>query len=76
MTISNIIIGLIFGFVKGWLMSLVLLATLPALAMAGFLYIYVLENKYATEQEMYMKAGGKAEQAISAVKTVKQLSGE
>ena len=50
MTISNIIVGLIFGFVKGWLMSLVLLACLPALAMAGFLLIYVIGKKYVKEQ--------------------------
>ena len=37
--------GFIFAFVTGWLMSLVILATLPVLALAGYAYMSVIGNK-------------------------------
>jgi ATP-binding cassette subfamily B (MDR/TAP) protein 1 len=75
MTIATLIAGFVFAFVTGWLMTLVVLATIPALGIAGYFYISVIGNKDKNEQKSYAKAGGKAEQAISAIKTVKQLNG-
>jgi ATP-binding cassette subfamily B (MDR/TAP) protein 1 len=75
MTIATLIAGFIFAFVTGWLMSLVVLATLPALAITGYFYIKVIGEKDKREQKSYGNAGGKAEQAISSIKTVKQLNG-
>ena len=68
--------GFIFAFITGWLMSLVVLATIPAMAIAGFLYISIIGEKDKNEEKLYSKAGGRAEQAISSIKTVKQLNGE
>lgn len=76
MTFSTMIAGFVFAFVTGWLMTLVVLATIPALGIAGVFYMTVIGEKDKREQESYSEAGGKAEQAISSIKTVKQLSGE
>lgn len=76
MVMANLVGGLIFGFITGWTLTLVLLATFPALAIAGTFYMWVIENKDKNEQKAYSRAGGRAEQALSAIKTVKQLNGE
>lgn len=44
MPIATLISGFTFAFVTGWLMTLVSLATLPALAIAGGLYVSVLAS--------------------------------
>lgn len=73
---ATLIAGLVFGFVTGWTLTLVLLATFPALAIAGTFFMWVIESKDRNEQKAYSRAGGRAEQALSAIKTVKQLNGE
>lgn len=76
MTFATLISGFIFAFVTGWLMTLVVLATIPALGIAGVFYMAVIGEKDKREEASYSRAGGRAEQAISGIKTVKQLSGE
>lgn len=76
MTISTMIAGFIFAFVTGWLMTLVMLATIPALLISGYFYMQAITEKGKTEEENYAAAGGRSEQAISSIKTVKQLNGE
>ena len=45
MTMSSIISGVIFGFIIGWLMTLVVIATIPALGIAGYFYITIIAEK-------------------------------
>ena len=45
MTLAMLIAGFVFAFVTGWLMSLVVLATLPALGIAGYFYMSIIGNK-------------------------------
>ena len=68
--------GFVFAFISGWLMSLVVLAVIPALIISGFFYISIVSNKDEVEQKNYSEAGGRAEQAISSIKTIKQLNGQ
>lgn len=42
MTIATLIAGFVFAFISGWLMTLVVLATIPALGLAGYFYIKVV----------------------------------
>lgn len=44
MPIATLISGFIFAFVTGWLMTLVCLAVLPALAISGGIYVYILSH--------------------------------
>ena len=60
MTISMLIAGFVFAFITGWLMSLVVLATIPALAISGAIYMSVIGSKDEFEQANYSKAGGRA----------------
>jgi hypothetical protein len=45
MTIATLVAGFVFAFVTGWLMTLVMLATIPALGIAGYFYIRVIGEK-------------------------------
>ncbi len=75
MTFSMFIAGFVIAFVKGWLMTLVTLAALPALGFGGYLYSVATARKDTELEKEYSEAGGMAEQAIAAAKTVKQLNG-
>ena len=76
MAIATLISGFIFAFSTGWLMSLVMLATLPFFGLAGAFFLYTLEGKDKKEKEAYAKAGERAEQAIKSIKIIKILNGE
>lgn len=45
MTIGTLIAGFVFAFVTGWLMTLVILATMPALAIAGIIFMKAIGDK-------------------------------
>jgi ATP-binding cassette, subfamily B (MDR/TAP), member 1 len=76
MTIAMFIAGFVIAFIKGWLMTLVTLASLPAIGLGGYLYSTAIAKKDTELQKEYSEAGGMAEQAIASIKTVKQLNGE
>lgn len=45
MTIGTLISGFVFAFVTGWMMTLVIMATMPALAIAGIIYMKAIGDK-------------------------------
>jgi len=68
--------GLIIGFAKGWQLALILCASFPFLILSGFLITYTTQMIYAKTEQSYTEAGAHAEQAFSAIKTIKSLGGE
>lgn len=76
MPIATLISGFVFAFITGWLMTLVILSTLPALAIAGGIYMSLVSSSEEVLAKGYAKAGGRVEQALSGIKTIKQLNGE
>ncbi len=76
MTIGMFIAGFAIAFSTGWLLTLVTLCSIPAIGLAGYVYMYAIESIDAKASKDYSKAGGLAEQALSSIKTVKQLNGE
>lgn len=76
MPIATLISGFVFAFVTGWLMTLVILATLPALAISGGIYVSLVSSADEELKKGYAKAAGRVEQALSGIKTIKQLNGE
>ena len=76
MALSSVLSGFVFAFISGWLMTLVVLSVVPALGIAGVIYISAIMGKDKREKINYAKAGGKATQAINGIKTVKELGGE
>ena len=76
MTLSMLIAGFVIAFVYGWLMALVVVASLPVIAIGGIMYATATESKDKDQDKDYAEAGGQVEQALSSIKTVKQLNGE
>lgn len=68
MVMATLIAGLVFGFVTGWTLTLVLLATFPALAIAGTFFMWVIESKDRNEQKAYSRAGGKTDRLRIEIK--------
>lgn len=67
---------MVVAFSKGWLLTLVLLGVFPVLLGSMYLYMYNVQNKGKREEKSYAVAGGRAQQALAAIKTVKMLNGE
>jgi ATP-binding cassette subfamily B (MDR/TAP) protein 1 len=44
MPIATLISGFIFAFITGWLMTLVIISVLPALALAGAAYMSIISD--------------------------------
>ena len=75
MTLAMLIAGFIVAFLKGWLLTLVNLCAMPTVVFGGYLYASAITNTDKNQYKDYESAGGRAEQAISAIKTVKQMNG-
>ncbi|XP_078519645.1 ATP-binding cassette sub-family B member 5-like isoform X3 [Lissotriton helveticus] len=68
--------GLIIGFVKGWQLSLVLLAVGPLVAMSSAFCSKMLVSLTSKELSAYAKAGAVAEEVLSAIRTVVAFGGQ
>jgi len=68
--------GFAVGFYYGWELTLVLLSVVPALAISGMLMMNFMAWAQTASQKAYAKAGGVAEEAIAAIRTVAMFSGE
>lgn len=75
MTFAMLISGFVIAYVKGWKMALVMTATLPGLIVGGIIYMAIIQNKDKKMTAAYSAAGGRAEETIGAIKTVKFLTG-
>jgi len=60
--ISRFIVGFTIGFVRVWQISLVTLAIVPLIALAGGLYAYVTIGLIGKVRKAYVRAGEIAEE--------------
>ncbi|PIA30044.1 hypothetical protein AQUCO_05700033v1 [Aquilegia coerulea] len=74
--VSTFLGGLVIAFLRGWLLTLVLLCCVPFI-MAVLWFLGVQASKLASrEQIAYAEAGNIVEQTIGAIKTVASYTGE
>ncbi|WCJ22613.1 ABC transporter B family member 11 [Euphorbia peplus] len=74
--LSTFIAGFLIAFVRGWLLTLVMLSSIPLLVIAGAA-VSVMISKTATQgQNAYAKAAGVVEQTIGSIRTVASFTGE
>ncbi|XP_056142526.1 ATP-binding cassette, sub-family B (MDR/TAP), member 4 [Lampris incognitus] len=66
----------IIGFIRGWKLTLVILAVSPVLGISASLFSMVLTSFTSKEQTAYAKAGAVAEEVLSAIRTVFAFSGQ
>ncbi|KAI8357632.1 multidrug resistance protein 3 [Mortierella sp. GBAus27b] len=74
--LTTFVAGFVIGFIRGWKLSLVLLATVPLIgAVATFMAKFTLESA-TNGQGAYAKAGAVAEQAFSSIRTIAAFGGQ
>ncbi|KAI3902269.1 hypothetical protein MKW92_005841 [Papaver armeniacum] len=68
--------GFIIAFVKGWLLTLVMLSSIPLLVISGAIMFIVIANMASRGQEAYSQAGIVVEQTVGSIRTVVSFTGE
>ncbi|CAO1947849.1 unnamed protein product [Urochloa humidicola] len=74
--IATFIGGFVIAFVKGWLLSLVMLASIPPVVITGGIVTKMLSKISSKRQTSYSDAGNVVEQTLGAIKTVASFNGE
>ncbi|KAL5227561.1 hypothetical protein ABZP36_015826 [Zizania latifolia] len=73
---SAFIGGFIIAFTRGWLLTLVMLTSLPVIALAGAVSAQLLSRVSSKRQTSYSDAGDTVEQTIGSIRTVVSFNGE
>ncbi|KAK6239564.1 hypothetical protein QUC31_005033 [Theobroma cacao] len=68
--------GFVVAFIKGWLLTLVLLSSIPFLVIAGAVMSLIIANTASQGQNAYAKAATVVEQTIGSIRTVASFTGE
>ncbi|KAL6839861.1 hypothetical protein ACP4OV_029671 [Aristida adscensionis] len=74
--ISSFFAGFIIAFTRGWLLTLVMLTSLPLVAIAGAVSAQLLTKVSSQRLTSYGDAGDTVEQTIGAIRTVVSFNGE
>ncbi|XP_062600445.1 ATP-dependent translocase ABCB1-like isoform X1 [Saccostrea cucullata] len=74
--LANIGTGIIIGFVYGWQLTLVILAFIPIIGIAGVLQMKLLEGVSGQNKEALEESGKTATEAIENIRTVASLCQE
>ncbi|XP_056375074.1 ATP-dependent translocase ABCB1-like isoform X2 [Hyla sarda] len=75
-SLTTFLTGLIIGFIKGWKLTLVILAISPAMGLSAALWAKILSAFTNKELTAYAKAGAVAEEVLSAIRTVIAFGGQ
>uniref|UniRef100_A0A8C4R9D5 ATP binding cassette subfamily B member 1 n=1 Tax=Eptatretus burgeri TaxID=7764 RepID=A0A8C4R9D5_EPTBU len=75
-SLSSFVSGFIIGFVRGWKLTLVILAVSPLLAITAALMSKLLTAFTNKELQAYSKAGAVAEEVLSCIRTVVAFGGQ
>ncbi|NXX73468.1 MDR1A protein, partial [Urocolius indicus] len=75
-SITTFLAGFVVGLIRGWKLTLVILAVSPVLGLSAALWTKVLSSFTNKEQAAYAKAGAVAEEVLSAVRTVIAFGGQ
>lgn len=70
MSVASFLLGFVFAFLYGWLMTLILLAFFPVMALMGGGMGVVLGDNLKESMKAYAQSSGYAEQALNAIKVV------
>lgn len=62
--------GFIIAFMRGWLLALVMLTSLPPIGIAGAMMSLMISKLSARGQKAYSKAGHVVEQTIGSIRTI------
>ncbi|KAF4370235.1 hypothetical protein CsatB_005808 [Cannabis sativa] len=74
--ISTFIGGFVIAFFKGWLLTLVMMTSIPLMVMAGAAMALIISKMASKGQTAYAKAANVVEQTIGSIRTVASFTGE
>ncbi|XP_072964824.1 ABC transporter B family member 9-like [Typha angustifolia] len=74
--VSTFFGGFIIAFIKGWLLSLVMLSCIPPIVLAGGIMSLIITKLSSRGQMAYAEAGNVVEQTIGSIRTVVSFTGE
>ena len=72
--LSTFVGGFVIAFLKGWLLTLVMLSSIPLLVMAGAGLAIVIAKTASRGQTAYANAAVVVEQTIGSIRTVTRLT--
>ncbi|KAE8596138.1 hypothetical protein XENTR_v10015982 [Xenopus tropicalis] len=75
-SLTTFVTGFIIGFVKGWKLTLVILAISPVMGFSAAIWAKVLSAFTNKELKAYAKAGAVAEEVLSSIRTVFAFGGQ
>ncbi|CAA2979723.1 ABC transporter B family member 11-like [Olea europaea subsp. europaea] len=74
--VSTFFGGFVIAFIQGWLLTLVMLTSIPLLVISGAVMSIVLSKMASRGQNAYAKAAIVVEQTIGSIRTVASFTGE
>ncbi|WJX96357.1 ABC transporter B member 11 [Trifolium repens] len=74
--VATFIGGFVIAFTKGWLLTVVMLSSIPLIVLSGAMTSMVIAKATSTGQEAYSKSASVVEQTISSIRTVASFTGE
>ncbi|KAF7144597.1 hypothetical protein RHSIM_Rhsim04G0106200 [Rhododendron simsii] len=74
--VSTFLGGFVIAFIKGWLLTLVLLSSIPLLVITGGATSIFISKLASSGQNAYAKAAIVVEQTIGSIRTVASFTGE
>ncbi|KAA8549016.1 hypothetical protein F0562_000700 [Nyssa sinensis] len=74
--VSSFVGGFVIAFIKGWLLTLVMLSSIPPLVIAGGVMALIISKTASRGQNAYAKAAVIVEQTVGSIRTVASFTGE
>lgn len=74
--IATFIAGFVIAFAKGWLLTLVMLSSIPPLVISGAIMTIIISKLAVRGQTAYSVAATVVEQTIGSIRTVASFTGE
>ncbi|XWS31898.1 hypothetical protein CRYUN_Cryun23aG0115300 [Craigia yunnanensis] len=74
--VSTFFGGFVIAFIKGWLLTLVMLSSIPLLVKSGGVMALIISKMASLGQNAYAKAATVVEQTIGSIRTVASFTGE
>ncbi|MBA0646157.1 hypothetical protein Goklo_014143 [Gossypium klotzschianum] len=74
--VSTFIGGFVIAFVQGWLLTLVMLSSIPPIVISGGVMALIVSKMASRGQNAYAKAASVVEQTIGSIRTVASFTGE
>ncbi|WJX90822.1 ABC transporter B member 11 [Trifolium repens] len=68
--------GFVIAFIKGWLLTIVMMSCIPLLVLSGAVMSMVITKASSSGQTAYSKAATVVEQTIGSIRTVASFTGE